>query len=163
MNPAGATKDAAQAGPASPPAHEPLARAIAFFERLSPADVARIGEIYAPDAWFKDPFNEVRGADAIGRIFAHMFAALESPRFVVRDRVGDGAQAFVTWDFEFRFRRGAPRGVQRIRGASHLRFDPQGRIAMHRDYWDAAEELYAKLPLLGAAMRWLRRRAAGPQ
>lgn len=163
MNPAGATNGTTGNDPVSPPADDPLARAIAFFEALSPADVARIGDVYAPDAWFKDPFNEVQGSDAIGRIFAHMFAALESPRFVVRDRVSDGAQAFVTWDFEFRFRRGAPRGAQRIRGASHLRFDAQGRIAMHRDYWDAAEELYAKLPLLGAAVRWLRRRAAGPR
>jgi len=145
------------------PDGDPLARAVAFFEALSPADVARIGEVYAPDAWFKDPFNEVRGADAIGRIFAHMFDALENPRFVVRDRTGDRGQAFVTWDFEFGFRRGAPRGAQRIRGASHLRFDAQGRIAMHRDYWDAAEELYEKLPVVGAAMRWLRRRAAAPR
>jgi steroid delta-isomerase len=28
---------------------------------------------------------------------------------------------------------------------------------MHRDYWDAAEELYEKLPLVGALMRWLKR------
>ena len=35
-----------------------------------------------------------------------------------------------------------------------------GRIARHRDYWDAAGELYEKLPLLGTLMRWLRRRIA---
>ncbi|MGO1254794.1 MAG: nuclear transport factor 2 family protein, partial [Alcaligenes aquatilis] len=29
-----------------------------------------------------------------------------------------------------------------------------------RDYWDAAEELYAKLPLLGLLMRWLRRKVS---
>jgi steroid delta-isomerase len=29
---------------------------------------------------------------------------------------------------------------------------------MHRDYWDAAEELYEKLPA-GRLMRWLKRRA----
>ena len=36
-----------------------------------------------------------------------------------------------------------------------------GRIVMHRDYWDVAEELYEKLPLIGALMRWLKRRANG--
>ncbi|WP_413888997.1 hypothetical protein [Candidatus Aalborgicola defluviihabitans] len=36
---------------------------------------------------------------------------------------------------------------------------PDGRILDHRDYWDAAEELYEKLPLLGGLMRWLKRRA----
>jgi hypothetical protein len=27
------------------------------------------------------------------------------------------------------------------------------------DYWDAAEELYEKLPVLGGLMRWLKRAA----
>jgi hypothetical protein len=31
-------------------------------------------------------------------------------------------------------------------------------VRLHRDYWDAAGELYAQLPLLGALMRWLQRR-----
>ena len=37
-----------------------------------------------------------------------------------------------------------------------------GRITLHRDYWDAAEELYEKLPVIGTLMRWLRRRLAAP-
>ena len=45
-----------------------------------------------------------------------------------------------------------------MRGASHLVLAADGRIAVHRDYWDVAEELYEKLPLLGALMRWLKRR-----
>ncbi|MEN9314445.1 MAG: hypothetical protein RIS35_838, partial [Pseudomonadota bacterium] len=114
-----------------------------------------------PDARFRDPFSEVRGTQAITGIFSHMFERLEAPRFVIRDRVVDGDQAFLTWDFEFRFRRGSPTGVQRIHGGSHLRFAPDGRIVLHRDYWDAAEELYEKLPVLGSLMRWLRRKAAG--
>jgi len=44
-------------------------------------------------------------------------------------------------------------------GASHLLLDADGRITSHRDYWDAAEELYEKLPVLGALMRILKRRA----
>ena len=46
-------------------------------------------------------------------------------------------------------------------GASHLVFDAQGLVVLHRDYWDAAEELYEKLPLVGSLMRWLKRRANG--
>ena len=49
---------------------------------------------------------------------------------------------------------------QVIRGASHLKFDGEGRIRYHRDYWDAAEELYEKLPVLGGLMRLLKKRAA---
>ena len=130
---------------------------VALFERLAPADLPRLAEIYTPDARFKDPFNEVRGVPAIARIFEHMFRTLDAPRFVIRDVIVQGDQCFLSWDFVFRMRRfnGAE---QTIRGASHLQLARDGRIAMHRDYWDAAEELYEKLPVVGALMRWLKRR-----
>lgn len=130
-----------------------------FFETISPDNVARLHALYAPDAFFKDPFNQVRGAAAIVDIFSHMFVQVEAPRFVVRDVVTQGDDAFFTWDFHFRMRR-FRHGEQVIRGASHLKFGPDGRVMLHRDYWDAAEELYEKLPLLGSLMRLLKRRAA---
>jgi ketosteroid isomerase-like protein len=132
---------------------------VAFFEALAPADLRRLGDIYSADARFKDPFNEVRGLPAIEAAFAHMFRALESPRFVVHEAVAEGDRCFLTWDFLFRFKRFSPGVDQRVHGASHLVFGPDGRITMHRDYWDAAEELYEKLPAVGALMRWLKRRA----
>ena len=143
--------------PMAPP--EPSLRRITeFFEQLKPADLARLGEIYTDDASFKDPFNEVNGVPAIRRVFEHMYASLDAPRFVVREVIVQGPQCFLAWDFVFRMRR-FDRSEQRIRGGSHLQLAPEGRIAMHRDYWDAAEELYEKLPVLGGLMRWLKRRA----
>ena len=133
-------------------------RVIDAFETLQAADVAQLGEFYTADARFKDPFNEVQGTAAIERIFAHMFVALENPRFVIREAVCEGDQCFLTWDFLFRMR-SLRRDEQTVRGSTHLRFAADGRIALHRDYWDAAEELYEKLPGLGALMRWLKRRA----
>jgi ketosteroid isomerase-like protein len=136
-----------------------VASVVAFFEALTPADVARVGEVYRDDARFKDPFNEVQGHAAIRRVFEHMYVALAEPRFVVRDIVAEGDQCFLTWDFVFRFKRFSPGREQTVRGASHIVFDADGRIALHRDYWDAAEELYEKLPAVGGLMRWLKRRA----
>jgi steroid Delta-isomerase len=136
-----------------------VARVVAFFETLTPADVRRLSDLYAADARFKDPFNQVQGLGAIEGVFDHMFRALDAPRFVVRDIVAEGDQAFLTWDFLFRFRRFARDKEQVVRGASQLVFGADGRITLHRDYWDAAEELYEKLPAVGALMRWLKRRA----
>jgi hypothetical protein len=138
---------------------DPVGRVRAFFESISPDALGRIDEIYAADAYFKDPFNEVRGIEPIRRIFTHMFEQVDSPRFVVREIVPDERQAFLTWDFLFRSKR-LGRGEQVIHGASHLRFDASGRVNSHRDYWDVAEELYEKIPLLGGLMRAVKRRAA---
>jgi hypothetical protein len=137
-----------------------VARVVTLFEQLRPEDVARLDAYYTPQAYFKDPFNEVDRLDGVQGVFRHMFEALREPRFVVRDIVVEDAQCFLTWDFHFRFQRWAD-GLQTVRGGSHLRFADDGRIDYHRDYWDAAEELYEKLPALGALMRWLRRQAGG--
>lgn len=145
--------------PDHPLAEEAVTRVIAFFEALSAADVARIGDLYAAGARFKDPFNEVQGVPAIQAVFAHMFKTLEQPRFVVTGRVVQGSQCFLTWDFLFAFKTFDKGATQTVRGASHLVLNEQGLVTLHRDYWDAAEELYEKLPLVGALMRWLKRRA----
>lgn len=140
------------------PFDDAVARIVQHFEALAPHDLARLGELYTDDARFKDPFNDVRGVPAIVGIFGHMFESLDEPRFTVRTRIVQGAQCFLTWDFTFRMRR-FDRSLQTIHGGSHLVLAEDGRITLHRDYWDAAEELYEKLPVVGGLMRWLKRRA----
>ncbi len=133
---------------------------IRFYHELSPESVARFPEFYADNAWFKDPFNEVRGVAAIQRIFAHMYCQVDEPRFTVRETVVDEKGAVLVWEFNFRVRRWGRDEAQVMRGVSHLKFDPDGRVNYHRDYWDTGEELYMKLPVLGALMRGLRRALA---
>jgi len=135
----------------------PVEHLIRFFETLSPQSVARIPEFYAADARFKDPFNEVQGAAAIENVFSHMFKQVDAPRFLVGERVVDAHGAVLVWELHFGVRVwGRPR-AQVIRGASHLKFGADGKVLLHRDYWDTGEELYMKLPVLGLLMRTLQR------
>ncbi len=136
-------------------------RLVTFYETLAPAQLAQLEHLYAAQAQFKDPFNAVVGRAAITAIFEHMFVALDAPRFVVTQRVRQGTQCFLTWEFHFAFRSFQPATRRTIVGASHLVFNAQGLVQLHRDYWDAAEEVYEKLPLLGGLMRWLKARARG--
>ncbi len=135
-----------------------VARIVQAFEQLAPADLPKLDALYTADARFKDPFNEVQGVPAIRAVFAHMYATLDEPHFLIRDVVAQGDQCFLTWDFVFRMRR-YNRDEQTVRGGTHLQLATDGRISLHRDYWDAAEELYEKLPLVGSLMRWLKSRA----
>jgi steroid Delta-isomerase len=129
-----------------------------YFENITEATVPQLREFYATNAYFKDPFNEVRSVADIERIFAHMYVALHEPRFVIHTRIEQGDEAFLAWDFQFRIKRYKSEKVQTIRGGSHLRWDANGKVCFHRDYWDAAEELYEKLPVLGGMMRFVKRR-----
>ena len=131
----------------------------AFFETLSPQSVSQLHTLYDAQARFKDPFNEVQGIPAITQVFSHMFESLHGPRFVVTQRIVDGVQCFLVWEFRFRFKRFDTTTEQVVRGGSHLLLTQDGLIRDHRDYWDAAEELYEKLPVVGSLMRWLKQRA----
>ena len=150
---------ATHADAAQPSQAAALDAVVQWFEHLTPASVQQLSRFYAVDARFKDPFNDVQGVPAVEAIFVHRFEALIAPRFVVTGRVAQGRQCFLTWEFRFCFRNFHQGQEQVILGASHLLFDAAGKVHMHRDYWDAAEELYEKLPLVGSLMRWLKRRA----
>lgn len=139
--------------------HPGVGRIVSFFESITPANVAELGTIYAASARFVDPFNDVQGLAAIQQIFTHMFVALDGPHFVVTGQVQQGQQCFLTWEFHFRFKRFQTATPQVICGATHLVLSESGLVTLHRDYWDAAQELYEKLPLVGVLMRWLRKRA----
>ncbi len=137
-----------------------LYRVIDFFQSISVDSAQTLSLIYTDDVWFKDPFNEVEGIEQVSHIFTHMFEQVDTPRFVVTHSVVQDDQAFLPWDFLFGRRRFSD-DEQCIRGATHVRFASDGRVAYHRDYWDAAEELYEKLPVVGSLMRWLKTRARG--
>ena len=143
----------------TPPIRQAVERLVQFFEQLQPQDLQHLPEIYAPEARFKDPFNEVQGLPEIERIFAHMFESLDSPHFIVTERIVQDNKCFLVWDFRFRFKRFDTQNWQTVRGGTPLIFDETGLVTLHRDYWDAAEELYEKLPMVGGLMRWLKRRA----
>ncbi|MBB6580029.1 steroid delta-isomerase [Comamonas odontotermitis] len=137
-----------------------LNKLVQFYENLTPESLKELDCYYAPEAYFKDPFNEVYGVFAIIRIFEHMFASLREPRFVITQKFIQANKAFIEWEFHFQMRYLGKKDVQCIHGSSFLIFDAQGFVSHHRDYWDAAEELYEKIPIIGILMRWLRRLAS---
>lgn len=133
---------------------------IAFYESLNPTAWSTLAITTPQTPFFKAPFNEVRGLTPIQRIFTHMFQQVSEPRFAIGERVVDENGAVLVWDFSFHMRSWGRDKAQVIRGVSHLRFNTASKVVWHRDYWDAAEELYSTLPGIGWLMRRLKRAMA---
>ncbi|MCP5235197.1 MAG: nuclear transport factor 2 family protein [Zoogloeaceae bacterium] len=125
---------------------------------MTPASVGEIARLYRTDARFRDPFNDVCGVEAIQRIFIDLFARTDGARFVVLEDYENGLRAALLWRLEFRFRQGGE-GLE-IEGMSRIRFDRDGRVALHHDHWDATGQLLSRLPMLAWPIGWLRRRLA---
>ena len=52
------------------------------------------------DVRFKDPFNDVRGVDAMRRIFQHMFENVQDVKFRAQDMASEGPMCLMSWHFE---------------------------------------------------------------
>ena len=137
-----------------------LDRWCAFFETLSPATLDHIATLAVPELRFVDPFNDVTGRARVRALLGHMFETLEAPRFVVLHRACDGDVGLIRWRFTAR-RPGHAAGFA-IEGMSEVRMAADGRVTAHIDHWDAAGQIYERVPLLGFVLRRIRRRLASP-
>lgn len=129
-----------------------------FFESLSIDALADLGRYCDPKVRFKDPFNDVTGVEPLRRIFVHMFETTVGPKFTILDTAVSGQTAYIRWCFDF-----TPRGRNvpwRIDGMSEVTFNAEGLVLSHIDHWDAGEQFYARLPIVGALIRYVQRKLA---
>jgi len=45
-------------------------------------------------------------------------------------------------------------------GVTHVRFNNNGQVILHQDFWDSGLGFYAHIPVLGAGVRAIARRFA---
>lgn len=137
-----------------------LDRFAAFFSSFTADRLERLlPATYAADVYFNDTLKTVRGRDALAHYLAESAAAVEACRVEILDTTRNAhGEYLVRWKMMIRFKR-FRRGVDTWSlGMSHLRFDAQGLVVYHQDYWNAADGLYEHIPLLGGMIRAIKKR-----
>ncbi len=130
---------------------------VSAFENLTPQSLETdLAPLFANKVFFKDPFNAVTGKQATLAIFKHMFKTVSYPKFTVTSAAVDGDIGLLHWQFNFVLK--SNQSQQQIEGMSRIRFDSQGLVSEHIDYWDAGEQVYSKVPLLGWSIRQINKR-----
>ena len=122
-----------------------ISRFVDYYATLDTQPPSALAEIYRADATLIDPFGEHNGMFAIQRYFTHLLANVQHYRFVV------------TWMMHWSHPRIARGAMRQLPGCSvvDMRDD---RIVRQRDYYDAGEMIYEHLPVLGWAVRGVKRR-----
>tara|TARA_Y100001970_G_scaffold286876_1_gene410117 strand:+ start:1697 stop:2125 length:429 start_codon:yes stop_codon:yes gene_type:complete len=130
-----------------------------WYENLNKINLDQIELFYDKEVLFKDPFNEFRGIDKVKKIFYHMLSNLENPQFAIIDTIENDEEAFLTWDFLFKFND----KNYKIHGSSHLKYNKEQIISYHRDYWDVGEEVLLKVPFVRLFYSFFRKKLALPK
>lgn len=132
-----------------------IARFREFFENVTPESICQKAPgLYAEDVWFNDTLKTLRGRAAVEAYFLKTMDHVDGFRTVVDDVAASGGNYYVRWTMEIRFK-GAKEPVRTI-GVSLLRFDREGRVVLHQDFWDPAAGFYEHLPVLGGVLRWIK-------
>jgi hypothetical protein len=130
-----------------------------FFADVTPERVQRMApEVYAPDAFFNDTLKTLRGADAIGDYFLDTARNAGSVQVEFHDISRSGDDFYFRWRMTMRI--GALAGGEPLVswGTTHFRFDDEGRVLVHQDFWDSAGGFYEHLPVIGGLLRAIRAR-----
>lgn len=149
------TKEARQPGKSSREMN--VKTYVDFYEAPTPERISELAETLSKDVHFIDPFNNVKGQDKVIAILEKMFVDVQNPRFDILDIIWSDQICFLRWDF---FCHQKMIGNWSFRGMSELHFDEEGKISAHYDYWDSGLHFYAKLPVIGAIIRTIIKRAS---
>lgn len=149
-----------QMDPGSTREREALDRFTRFFGHLSVDAVnTQVRDTYAEDVYFNDTLKTVRGLDNLVEYLRGSAEATEDVRVEILETTRTAAGDYlVRWKMMIRFRKFAKGQDTWSIGMSHLRFDRDGRVAYHQDYWDSASGLFEHVPLLGQGIRVIKAR-----
>ena len=112
-------------------------------------------KVYAPAAFLNDTLKTIHGAPAIRDYFIKTAQGLDSMAVSFDDIAVSGHNYYFRWTMDTRMKHLAHGKTIRTIGVTLVRFDPEGRVLLHQDFWDSAQGVWDHVPVLGAVIRWI--------
>ena len=108
-------------------------------------------QAYAPEVHFQDPTQEHHGIDAYLKAQEGLVKRCDDVYLTPGAVAISGDTAFVEWEMGLKIK-----GIEFVYpGATRLRFNADGLIVDHRDYFDFVGPTFGPVPLVGGFVRWL--------
>ena len=137
---------------------------ISMYQALNKDNLHLLQPVYSDDVVFIDALHEVIGLPALEDYFAGMYGNLISSSIRITD-VQSGQPdesgeciAYLTWVMKYAHPQLAGGKTISLDGVTKIKFTD--KVTYHRDYADMGQMLYEHIPVLGSAIRFIKRRAA---
>jgi hypothetical protein len=132
-----------------------------YFAGMTAASVRELtASVYAPQGYLNDTLVGIDGADRIEAYFSHTMERARLLNVEFLDRAPVGSDWYVRWRMTVAAR-GLNGGQEVVTyGVTQFRFDADGRVLIHKDFWDSGTGLYEQLPGLGRVIGRVRAAAS---
>ena len=112
-------------------------------------------KVYAPDAFLNDTLKTIHGSPSIRDYFIKTAQGLDSMIVNFDDVAVSGHNYYFRWTMDTRMKHLAKGRNVRTIGVTLVRFDHEGRVMIHQDFWDSAQGVWDHVPVLGSVIRWI--------
>lgn len=130
---------------------------LAVFTDLTAENLpALIATAYAENLYFSDTLHVLHSRDELTTYLKKTGDKVDAVTVDVLSVNQDGEDVYVRWHMQTAFSvMGRDIDAASV-GISHLRFNDQGQVILHQDFWDSTEGLFSHLPFVGGVVRWAR-------
>lgn len=113
------------------------------YENLS----ENVTNVYAEKTYFRDAFKQFESAEAIRDYMLEGLKPLEGAEFVFNRVARSGGDYYLDWTMRLDFKK-TPTGTwEESIGITHMRFNAEGKVIFHQDYWDPTDIVYRRIPI----------------
>ena len=117
-----------------------------------------LGDIYTADIQYRDPLHAINDLNNLTDYYASMMNDLIECRFEFHHSMEMTArgEAILFWTMHYRHQKLAGGKLLELTGNTHLLFNE--KVYYQRDYFDAGSMLYEHIPVMGYAIRKIKKK-----
>lgn len=128
-----------------------------LYAELDVVEAADVGRYYSDTILFRDPLHQVEGIDSFCSYLNGLSKNVNYCRFEFIDTTTTASRSWLRWNMHYSHpavRRGS---ALTLEGTSLLQHE-NGKVVYQQDYYDMGAMLYEHLPMMGGAIRLLKKR-----
>lgn len=119
---------------------------------------ANIEKVYADEVYFRDAFKHFDRAEDIREYMLAGLEPLEQAEFVFNRVARSGDDYYFDWTMRLDFKKTATGTWEESIGVSHMRFNSEGKVVFHQDYWDPTDIVYRRIPVAKQLIAFVKKR-----
>ena len=129
-----------------------------FFNDYTGKNPEILKNFYAENVSFVDPLGSIEGLSGLTRYYTNMYKGVKTIKFIFKNINASNNDYYAEWTMIYSTDALKSGSEIKMDGLSHIRFNDQGLVIYHRDYFDMGAMVYEHVPVLGGAIRYIRKR-----
>ncbi len=116
----------------------------------------QLPQVYAERIYFRDAFVQLDSVEALTKYMLKGVGAVDAVGFSFNHVMHSKGEYFIEWTMGIQFKGNSD--METSIGMSRFRFNSEGRVIFHQDYWDPTTLIYEKIPIAKQLIRFVQKR-----